>query len=110
MEIHQLNYKSSPLFSLMCADDLIIFSQSAADLVNVDYFRKLNRERQLTINLNKTKKKMSLQCTYMYEGAFALKRRCYTCNMSINFTTLFSSFDTYVGSIADYGCEVVPQI
>lgn len=57
MEIHQLNYKSSPLLSLMCADDLIIFSQSAADLVNVEYFRKLNRERPLTINLNKTKKK-----------------------------------------------------
>lgn len=108
MEIHQLNYKSSPLFSLMCADDLIIFSQSAADLVNVEYFRKLNRERPLRLIWTKLKK-MSLQCTYMYEGAFALKRRCYTCNMSINFTTLFSPFDTYVGSIVYYGCEVVPQ-
>lgn len=66
MEIHQLNFKSSPLFSLMCADDLIIFSQSAADLVNVEYFRKLNRERPLTINLNKTKKNVITMYIYMY--------------------------------------------
>ena len=26
--------------------------------------------------------------------------------MSLNFTTLLSLFDTYVGSIANYGCEV----
>lgn len=61
MEIHQLNYKSSP----MCADDLIIFSQSAADLVNVEYFRKLNRERPLTINLNKTKKNVITMYIYV---------------------------------------------
>lgn len=55
----------SPLFSLMCADDLIIFSQSAADLVNVEYFRKLNRERPLTINLNKTKKNVITMYIYV---------------------------------------------
>lgn len=40
----------------------------------------------------------------MYEGVYALKRKC--CNMTLNFTTLLSLFDTYVGSIAYYGCEV----
>lgn len=40
----------------------------------------------------------------MYEGVFALKRKF--CNMTLNFTTLLSLFDTYVGSIAYYGCEV----
>lgn len=48
-----------------------------------------------------TQKQLSLQCM---KALFALKRKC--CNMSLNFTTLLSLFDTYVGSIAYYGCEV----
>ena len=48
-----------------------------------------------------TQKHLSLQCK---KALFALKRKC--TNMSLNFTTLLSLFDTYVGSIANYGCEV----
>lgn len=48
-----------------------------------------------------TQKQLSLQCM---KALFALKRKC--CNMTLNFNSLLSLFDTYVGSIAYYGCEV----
>lgn len=55
----------------------------------------------LLLNYNVTQKQLSLQCMM---ALFALKRKC--CYMSLNFTTLLSLFDTYVGTIAYYGCEV----
>jgi hypothetical protein len=45
-----------------------------------------------------TQKQLSLQCK---KALFSLKRKFK--NMSLNFTTLLSLFDTYVGSIANYG-------
>lgn len=46
-------------------------------------------------------KQLSLQCM---KAPFALKKTY--CNLSLNLTTLLSLFDTYVGNIANYGCEV----
>ena len=49
----------------------------------------------------KTQKKLALQCR---KAMFALKRKCN--NMNFNYNTLLSLFDTYVASIALYGCEI----
>ena len=49
----------------------------------------------------KTQKKLALQCR---KAMFALKRKCN--NMDFNYNTLLSLFDTYVASIAFYGCEI----
>jgi hypothetical protein len=48
-----------------------------------------------------TQKHLSLQSK---KALFSHKRKC--TNMSLNFTTPLSLFDTYVGNIANYGCEV----
>ena len=48
-----------------------------------------------------TQKQLSLQCK---KAVFALKRKCL--NMQLNIVTLLSLFDSYIGSIACYGCEV----
>ena len=49
---------------------------------------------------HKTQKHLSLQCR---KAMFALKRKCV--DMNFNYCTLLSLFDTYVASIAGYGCE-----
>ena len=49
----------------------------------------------------KTQKKLSLQCR---KAMFSLKRKCN--GMNFNHKTLLSLFDTYVSSIAFYGCEI----
>lgn len=57
MEKYQLNYKSSTLFSMMWADDLIIFSQSAAELQSMlNTLENWTEKWPLTINWNKTEK------------------------------------------------------
>ena len=49
----------------------------------------------------KTQKQLSLQCR---KAMFAMKRKC--SDMTLNYNTLLSLFDTYVSSIANYGYEI----
>ena len=147
-DIVPIELQEISMFLLMYADDMVIFSETAAGLQEMLSSLENYTERwSLTVNVEKSKilifrncrklsadlewfirgEKIEIVDTFCYLGIllnfngkfhvaqnqlalqckkalFALKRKC--CNMSLNYITLLSLFDTYIGSIAHYGCEV----